>query len=171
MEQGIFLTEQGIIFAEQGILAPEQGIGPRINFLTVRRYPTKFPLTQSRSFDRRHRGLLRPPVRDRSCRRRVAPIDWQRRGVVPIHRSRPRLHREIPSGPRVATAVRRAGSVPAPARCLPGISPRQAVTCYIEGTRAGNDSVQVPGVSELQPPGYTEHRHDRSASRTRSRFP
>ena len=49
MEQGIFLTEQGIIFAEQGILAPEQGIGPRINFLTVRRYPTKFPLTQSMS--------------------------------------------------------------------------------------------------------------------------
>jgi hypothetical protein len=78
--------------------------------------------TQSRSFDRRHRGRLRPPVRDRSCRRRAAPNDWQRQGVVPIHRSGPRLHREIPSGPRVATAVRRADSVPAPARCPPGIS-------------------------------------------------
>jgi hypothetical protein len=43
--------------------------------------------------------------------------------------------------------------------------------CYMEGTRTGNGSVQVPGVSELQPPGYTEHRHDRSASRTRSRYP
>jgi hypothetical protein len=43
--------------------------------------------------------------------------------------------------------------------------------CYMEGTRAGNGSVQVPGVSELQPPVYTEHRHDRSASGTRSRFP
>jgi hypothetical protein len=49
MEQGMFLTEQGIIFAEQGIFAPELGIGPRINFLTVRRYPTKFPLAQSMS--------------------------------------------------------------------------------------------------------------------------
>jgi hypothetical protein len=39
---------------------------------------------------------------------------------------------KIPSGPRVATAVRRVGSVPAPARCPPGVSPRQAVACYME---------------------------------------
>jgi hypothetical protein len=37
---------------------------------------------------------------------------------------------KIPSGPRVATAVRRVGSVPAPARCPPGISPRQPWACY-----------------------------------------
>ena len=37
---------------------------------------------------------------------------------------------KIPSAPRVATAVRRVGSVPAPARCPPGISPRQPWACY-----------------------------------------
>ena len=58
---------------------------------------------------------------------------------------------------------------------LPDVRPAYRLdwpwACYMEGTRAGNGSVQVPGVSELQPPGHTEHRHDRSASRTRSRFP
>ena len=39
--------------------------------------------TQSRSFDRRHRGRLRPPVRDRSWRRRAAPIDWLANIVQP----------------------------------------------------------------------------------------
>ena len=53
------------------------------NFLTVHRYPTKFPLTQSRSFEQRHRGRLRPPVRDRSWRRRAAPIDWLANIVQP----------------------------------------------------------------------------------------
>ena len=37
----------------------------------------------SRSFDRRHRGRLRPPVRDRSWRRRAAPIDWLANIVQP----------------------------------------------------------------------------------------
>jgi hypothetical protein len=46
-----------------------------------------------------------------------------------------------------------------------------AEACYMEGTRAGNGLVQVPGVSELQPTGYRERQRDRSASRTRSRFP
>src|ERR1700722_3080154 len=37
---------------------------------------------------------------------------------------------------------------------LPDVCPAYRLdrpwACYIEGTRAGNDSVQVPGVSELQ---------------------
>ena len=86
MEQGIFLTEQGIIFAEQGILAPRIGNWTSDHFFSVRRYPTK-PSRCRRPAPPRTASTARS---DRSCRRRTAPIDWQRRGVVPSHRSRPR---------------------------------------------------------------------------------
>src|ERR1700736_4643052 len=171
MEQGIFLTEQGIIFAEQGILAPEQGIGPRINFLTVRRYPTKFPLTQSMSstgatadgFDRQFgtgRGGDAP-------RQLIGNVEALCQSIDPGRVYVGKSLRGRGSPQRFAEQV----------QCLhlPDVRPAYRLdrpsASYMEGTRAGNGSVQVPGVSELQPPGYKEHRHDRSTSRTRSRFP
>jgi hypothetical protein len=129
-----------------GLPQSDQG-RPRINFLTVRRYPTKFPLAQSMSSTGATADGFRPPVRDRSCRRRAVPIDWQRRGVVPIHRSRPRLHREISSGPRVATAVRRAiapaddGRIPYE-RLIPGIGRQLALMRPVDRKVASPDATK-----------------------------
>jgi hypothetical protein len=83
-------------------------MGPRINFLIVRR------IRLNSRYPSRCRRPAPPRTASTASSGSVVPATRQligsRRCANPS--TRPRLHREFPSGPRVATAVRRAGSVP-----------------------------------------------------------
>jgi hypothetical protein len=106
--------EQGILLTEQELFLPNRNSRPNreltsINFLTVRRYPTKFPLTRrgrstsatADGFDRNFgigrggdapRQLIGSPI---SCSR-VASTIWQNMVSAIRRDQRRRLHERHP---------------------------------------------------------------------------
>ena len=116
--------------------------------MTVRRYPTKFPLTQSMSstgatadgFDRQF-GIGR--AGDAPCQL-IGNVEALCQSIDPGRVFIGKSLRGRGSPRRFAEQV----------QCLhlPDVRPAYRLdwpwACYMEGTRAGNGSVQVPGVSE-----------------------
>ena len=113
-------------------------------------------------FSRRSPGSPKGSQRPRTRSRSVGPSDQRFQPTelkVPANTPVTLVIRNLdPTPEEFESKTLRGGppqSPPAPARCPPGYRLDWPWACYMEGPREGNGSVQVPGVSELQPPGYS----------------